>query len=144
MANVQSALLSSTELSRDTIVPKYADVFQGFGALPLTYSMREDAQPVIHTPRRVPVALRDRLKVALHCMESLGVIKRVEKPPDWTNSMVCVNSRKNNKLHVYMDLKDLNANIKREHYQIPKREEIISEMTGATFLRCMPHMVSGN
>lgn len=30
-----------------------------------------------------------------------------------------------------MDLKDLNANVKREHHQIPKREEIISEMTRA-------------
>jgi len=32
-----------------------------------------------------------------------------------------------------MDPKDLNANMKREHYQIPKTEEIISEMTGAKY-----------
>ncbi len=67
MENVQSAPLSSTDLSHDAIVHKYADVFQGFGALPFTYSikLREDAQPVIHAPRRVPVALRDRLKAEL-------------------------------------------------------------------------------
>lgn len=32
-----------------------------------------------------------------------------------------------------MDPKDLNDNIKREHYQIPAREEIISEMAGARY-----------
>lgn len=32
-----------------------------------------------------------------------------------------------------MDPRDLNASIKREHYQIPKREEITSEMTGAQY-----------
>ncbi len=32
-----------------------------------------------------------------------------------------------------MDAKDLNDNIKREHYQIPKREEIMNEMSGAKY-----------
>lgn len=32
-----------------------------------------------------------------------------------------------------MNPKDLNSNIRREHYQIPTREEIISEMAGAKF-----------
>lgn len=100
MTTVQSAPLSSTDLSHDAIIHKYAGVFQGFGALPFTYSikLREDAQPVIHAPRRVPVALRDRLKAELDRMVNLGVIKRVEEPTDWVNSMVCVSSKKNDKL----------------------------------------------
>lgn len=32
-----------------------------------------------------------------------------------------------------MDPGDLNQSIKREHYQIPKREEIASEMAGAEY-----------
>ncbi|KAJ8369221.1 hypothetical protein SKAU_G00092490 [Synaphobranchus kaupii] len=36
-----------------------------------------------------------------------------------------------------MDPKDLNTNIKREHYQIPKREEIVNEMTGAKYFSKM-------
>lgn len=32
-----------------------------------------------------------------------------------------------------MDPKDLNDNIRREHYQIPKREEIRNEMSGAKY-----------
>lgn len=63
-------------------------------------------------------------------MTTLGVIKKVEEPTDWVNSMVCA-KKKNGDLRICMDPKDLNENIKREHYQIPKHEEITSEMAGA-------------
>ena len=39
----------------------------------------------------------------------------------------------NGELRVCLDPKDLNENIKREHYQITKREEITSEMAGARY-----------
>ncbi len=65
-------------------------------------------------------------------MTSLGVIEKVEEPTEWVNSMVCV-KKANGDLRVCVDPKDLNANIQREHYQIPTREEIISEMAGAKF-----------
>lgn len=44
-----------------------------------------------------------------------------------------VTKKKNGELRTCMDPKDLNENIKREYYQIPTREEIISEMAGATY-----------
>ena len=49
---------------------------------------------------------------------------------EWVNSMVCVR-KPNGALRICMDPKDLNENILREQYQIPKREEILSEMPGA-------------
>lgn len=55
-----------------------------------------------------------------------------EEPTDWVNSVVCV-KKKNGELRIYTDPKDLNENIKREHYQIPKREEITSELAGAKY-----------
>lgn len=118
----------------ETIVDQYSDVFQGFGVLPYTYKiqLKYDAQPVIHAPRRVPVALREKLKQELERMTSLGVIKKVEEPTEWVNSMVCV-KKPNGDLRVCMDPKDLNANIKREHYQIPTRDEITREMAGAKY-----------
>lgn len=48
------------------------------------------------------------------------------------NSMVCVR-KPNGDLRVCMDPKDLNNNIKREHYQIPTRDEITSDMAGAKY-----------
>ncbi|KAL6477262.1 hypothetical protein MHYP_G00130970 [Metynnis hypsauchen] len=118
--------------SVDSIVQNYSDVFRGFGVLPFTYKiqLKENAQPVVHAARRVPVALRDGLKKELERMTTLGVIRKIEEPTDWVNSMVCV-KKKNGELRICMDPKDLNENIKREHYQTPKREEITSEMAGA-------------
>lgn len=55
------------------------------------------------------MSLCDRLRAELDRMEGLGAIKS-----DWVNSIVCVNSKKNYKLHVCMDPKDPNTNIKRE------------------------------
>ncbi|KAI3355026.1 hypothetical protein L3Q82_017850 [Scortum barcoo] len=49
--------------------------------------LKDDAQPVIHAPSRVPAPLRDKLKQELDRMTSLGVIKKVEEPTEWVNSM---------------------------------------------------------
>lgn len=49
-----------------------------------------------------------------------------------TGSMV-ITKKKNGELRICLDPKDLNESIKREHYQIPTREEIISEMSGARY-----------
>lgn len=87
---------------------------------------------MVHAPRRVPAPLRDALKKELDRMTNLGVIKKVQEPTDWVNSMV-VTKKKNGELRTCMDPKDLNENIKREYYQIPTREEIISEMAGACY-----------
>lgn len=48
----------------DSIVQHYEDVFKGLGCLPCTYSiqLKEDAKPVIDSPRRVPAPLKDLLK----------------------------------------------------------------------------------
>lgn len=115
-------------------VGQYSEVFNGFGALPYTYEiqLKRDATPVVHAPRRVPTPLRDKLKKELDRMVSMGVIKKVEAPTEWVNSMVVV-KKPNGDLRVCMDPKDLNVNIKREHYQLPTRDEIISEMTNAKF-----------
>ncbi|KAG1938993.1 retrotransposable element [Pimephales promelas] len=59
--------------------------------------------------------------------EDLGLVKRIYQ----INSDKIDNQTK--KLSQSEDPKDLNENIKREHYQIPKREEILSDMAGANY-----------
>ncbi|XP_053714551.1 uncharacterized protein K02A2.6-like [Synchiropus splendidus] len=110
----------------DMIVEKYDE--------PFTYKIRlkENAQPVVHAARRIPAPLREQLRKELDRMTMLGVSKKVDEPTDWVNSMVCV-KKKNGDLRICMDPKDLNENIKREHYQIPKRDGIINEMAGAKY-----------
>ena len=126
--------INPTNDSMDTIVQNFSDVFKGFGVLPFTYKiqLKEGAHPVVHAARRVPAPLKDCLKKELDRMITLGVIEKVNEPTDWVNSLV-ITKKKNGELRICMDPKDLNESIKREHYQIPTREEIISEMSGANY-----------
>ena len=67
-------------------------MFQGTGKLQGQYKLEieEDAKPVIHSPRRVPVALKEKLKHELERLQSIGIIERVTKPTPWVSSLVVV------------------------------------------------------
>lgn len=102
----------------DSILQNYVDVFKGFSVLPFTYKiqLKENVKPFVYSAQRVPTPLRDKVKKELERMTMLGVIKKIEEPTDWVSSLVCV-KKKNGELRLCMDPKDLNENIKCEHYQ---------------------------
>ncbi len=75
----------------------------------------ETVQSVVMPPRRVPLALRDRLKDELDRLETVGVITKVTKPTDWVSNLV-VAEKPNSKLRVCIDLQHLNK---------PSKEAII-------------------
>ena len=104
----------------------------GIGDLEGEYRIRLDdtVDPIQHAPRRVPVALRDRLKATLDDMVQDDIIEAVEKPTEWISSMVVI-TKKDNKLHICLDPKDLNRAIRRENYQLPTIEDIATRLHGA-------------
>lgn len=59
---------------------EYADVFQGIGefAGECTLRINPHATPVVNPPRRVPIALRTRLKAELDKMEDNIIVKVTE------------------------------------------------------------------
>jgi hypothetical protein len=121
----------------EDMVKKY-DVFEGLGCIPGKHSIVTDAEavPVIHPCRKVPFALQDALKEELEKMESSGVIQKVHEPTDWVNSLVIV-KKKSGKIRVCLDPRDLNRAIKRQHFKLPTREEIMSRFAGATIFSKM-------
>ena len=88
---------SQSELNSDQIFYKYAN-FEGIGRISEPYHIKHqpDAIPVVHPPRKLPVALRNRVFDALNDMESKGIIKPVTEPTAWVNSMV-VNEKRSGK-----------------------------------------------
>ena len=62
----------------------------------------------------------------------MGIIKRTEEPTDWVNTLVIVEKPKG-RLRLCLDLKDLNAHIKREHYHFPHKSEMVADMAEAQF-----------
>ncbi len=81
---------SLSELNSDQIFDKYAKCFEGIGRIsePYHIKLQPDAIPVVQPPRKLPVALRNRVFDALNDMESKGIIKPVTEPTAWVNSMV--------------------------------------------------------
>ena len=118
--------------SSSTILDDYPECFGEIGTLKSTYHMeiKDDVSPVAVPPRKVPFALKDRLKNELDHMEKMGIIEKVEKSTDWVNALVVV-EKPNGKLRICLDPRPLNQAIKRQHYRLPTTEEIISQMTGA-------------
>jgi len=114
------------------ICKKFPDIFTGLGCLPGKHHINLDnnCQPKVHPPRKVPVALKDKVKKELDSMERQGVIVKQRKPTDWVSSMLTV-VKPNGKLRICMDPKDLNEAIKREHHPLKTIEEILPEINGA-------------
>ena len=117
---------------RDSILKKYKDVFTGIGKLEGEYSiqLQDDAAPVVHAPRKIPVPLRESLKEELSRLVTDGVLTPVSEPTPWVSSMV-VARKKNGGVRICLDPKDLNKAIKRSHYPLPTIEEVATRLARA-------------
>ena len=112
----------------------YADLFKGIGVIPgeVKLHLKDDAVPVVNPPRRVPEALKLRLKDELDTMESDQIIRKVTDPTDWVNSLVVVEKPKTDKLRICLDPKALNEAIRRLHYPVSTLEDVTAKLTNAT------------
>ncbi|XP_063381956.1 uncharacterized protein LOC134668401 [Cydia fagiglandana] len=134
--NVVKLILSvdSHKDFKTKFLEEYADVFEGIGCMPGEYriALDDSVRPVVHAPRKLPVALKEQIKLKLDEMERQQIIAKVEGPTDWVNSMTVV-KKPNGDLRICLDPKDLNKAIKREHYRLPTIDEITANLTGARF-----------
>ena len=120
-------------LSADQLVKKFHRVFSdGVGKLPGEYHMTldETVKPVQYPPRRVPVAIRERLRETLEDLERQEIVARVTTPTSWISSMVVV-PKPNGTLRICLDPKDLNRALQRENYPLPTIEEVATRLHGA-------------
>ena len=63
-------------------------------------------------------------------MEKDGIIEKVTKLSDWVNPIVV--PKKEGSLRVCLDPHSLNKYIKRQHYQIPSQDQLLSRLKGST------------
>ena len=95
--------------------------------------LKPDAVAVIHPPRRIPVALNDKLEKELMRMEDLDVIVRVSEPIDWVNSIATPKKQRTDAWRVCLDSRDLNQAIKREHYPLLNLEDLTLLLSDAKY-----------
>ena len=130
--NAEVQCSSQCPLSKEEVLMKYPNVFQGTGKLQGQYQLEieEDAKPVIHPPRRVPVVLKENLKHELERLQSLGIIERVTEPTPWVSSLVVV-QKPNGQIWVCLDPKDLNKVLRRSHYPTLTVDDIVPALSRA-------------
>ena len=105
--------------SKDNLIKVYPDRFKGIGKFPGSYhiSLREDTKPVVHTPRKCPIAIRPLVDKKLDNLLDQGVIVPMTEPTDWVSSL-CLNPT------------HLNRAIRWDHYITLTLEEITHELAG--------------
>ena len=98
----------------------------------------EEAKPVIHPPRTVPVHIMPLYQTEIDKMLAEG-ISPVTGPTDWVNSIVCniKETLSGKKVRLCLDPKDLNKNIKREHYYSKTIDEILPRLHNKKYFSVM-------
>ena len=108
------------------------DVFEGTGWLPGVYRLETDpsVKPVVHPPRKIPITLRDKLKIELDRLTDRKIIVPVTEPTQWVNYLVIV-EKSNSKLRICLDPRDLNKAIQRSHYPMSTVEQLLPDLKNA-------------
>ena len=126
-------------LTKEKILSDYKDCFDKIGKFPggkYCIKLIDDAKPVVHAPRTVPVHVMPLYKAELDKMLAEDIISPISEPTDWVNSIVCnvrdlANGEK--KVRLCLDPRDLNKNIRREHYYSRTIDEILPQLHGKQY-----------
>ena len=120
-------------VSIEQLQREHPEVFgAGVGRLEGKYRivLNNSIQPVQHPPRGVPVTLHDALKGTLDDLVRQDIIAPVQQATPWVSSMVVV-PKKDGKLRICLDPRDLNKAIRREHYPLITIEDFATCLHGA-------------
>ena len=118
-----------------SIPDQYPTLFKGLGTFPEAYDikLKSDAQPfALFTPKNVPLPLRKKVEEELARMESLQVISKIDEPTPWCAGMVVIPKKSSDSVHICVDFRPLNDSVLREVHSLPKVEEPLVQLSGAT------------
>ena len=123
----------STTTVMNRIIEEFTDVFEGeVGTLEGEQQLEVDpkVQPTTAPSRRVPFAVKAKVKDELMRLTNLEVIQSVDEPTDWFSNMV-VATKPSGELRICIDPKQLNKALKRERYPIPVIEDVMPDIAKA-------------
>ena len=150
--SILQSQLQDHPLTKQDILDVYSDVFTGIGkfpGMPYKFQLKENAKPMRHAPRKVPIHLQDAFHKEIRNFKQLGILEETKDVTEWVNSFVIVekkvpvNSCKiptnsnssqghSKKLRICLDPRDLNEALEREPYYTQSIEEIMAKFHGMT------------
>lgn len=91
--------------------------------------LKANAKPIAHAPRRVPHAIKDRLRKKLDELCANGIIEKANGYNEWVNHLVTVEKKDAERnLRLCIDPQQLNLCISDEHTYIPSFEDVASRV----------------
>ena len=151
--SILQSQLQDHPLTKQDILDVYSDVFTGIGkfpGMPYKFQPKENAKPMRHAPRKVPIHLQDTFHKEIRNLEKLGIIEETKDVIEWVNSFVIVEKKtpvdssksptisssqghsKDRKLRICLNPRDLNEALEREPYYTRSIEEIMAKFHGMT------------
>ena len=118
----------------DQLKAQYPQAFMGVGKLKdfeLKLHVNPDVPPVAQKLRRVPFALRDKVKAKIDELLEDDIIERVEGPTTWASPVV-VAPKPSGEIRLCVDMRRANEAIIRERLPIPTVDEVLEELNGST------------
>lgn len=113
----------------------YPQLFSGLGTMSGEYTirMKQGAIPfAIFAPRRIPIPLKNSIKVELAKMVKSHVIRKVDGPTKWCAGMVPV-VKPSGEVRICVDLTQLNKSVLRERFVLPTVDDALGQLAGATY-----------
>ena len=131
-ASLQDKARDLPTLTKEHILKEFADVFKGDGKLEGDLHLEIDpAVPPVQLPtRKVPIAIKEKLREELDCLEARNIVTPVNVPTAWISATV-VTMKKNGNIRLCVDPKPLNLALKRNHYPLPTIEDVLPNLSNA-------------
>ncbi|UYV69009.1 K02A2.6-like [Cordylochernes scorpioides] len=116
-------------------IKEFPEVFEGLGQIgnPYEIKLKPGAKPyAVHTPRRVPIPLMEKLKTRLEELEKAGIIAKVNVATEWCAPTV-IAGKPNGDIRLCVDLSRLNEHVQREVHPMPVVEHMLGQLGEARF-----------
>ncbi|UYV73532.1 hypothetical protein LAZ67_10004011 [Cordylochernes scorpioides] len=116
-------------------IKEFPEVFEGLGQIgnPYEIKLKPGAKPyAVHTPRRVPIPLMEKLKTRLEELEKAGIIAQVNVATEWCAPTV-IAGKPNGDIRHCVDLSRLNEHVQREVHPMPVVEHMLGQLGEARF-----------
>ena len=73
-------------------------------------TLNSDVEPILRPPKRLPIELKEPVKLELDRLDNAGVLTPVDEPTDWVNQMA-IATKKNGSQRICIDPRSLNLTL---------------------------------
>ena len=129
-----NATTTNMPTSTQQIIDQHKSAFEGTGLLKnfeLHLHIDKNITPIQQPIRRVPFHTKEKLSAEIKRLLSQDIIEKVDGPTTWLNPIVIVPKATGN-IRMCVDMRQANLAVKRERHVIPKMEDILTELHGAS------------